>query len=40
VAFDSEQRIRDAHYSRELRVKHEEIQSLDERLRGQQEKYE
>ena len=40
MQFDSEQRIRDSHFSKELRMKQEEINLLDQKLHSQQEKYE
>ncbi|TNV83484.1 hypothetical protein FGO68_gene14749 [Halteria grandinella] len=40
VQFDSEQRIRDAHYSRELKLKQDELDLLDAKLLAQQDKYE
>jgi len=40
VQFDGEQRVRDAHYARELRARQEEVAALQEKLMRQQEKYE
>jgi hypothetical protein len=40
ISFDTEQRIRDSHFSRELKVKSEEVACLDARLHNQQTRYE
>ena len=40
ISFDNEQRIRDSHFSRELKLKSEEVAGLDDRLHTQQTRYE